>query len=337
MVSSQGKKNCVITTPSSKPSVNTLRNTNPINHLKSSDSANKFTVFHQNIQGLLSKLEELSINILDKDFVNNADVICLSEHFMKLGSDMPQLNNYNLVALYCRHSLERGGVAIYVKNKITYRSLDLSEYCIDQHCEVCGVVICTDFSEITVLSFYRAPAGKISIFLKQLESLLSHLFTKTKDIIILGDFNVNFLIDNMGRNDLSHLMNSFNLTALVDFPTRVTANSVSRIDNIFLDRSRNLNTTVKRILNGLSDHDGQLLTIEGVSPLSKKNSCSKTFRVINTQVINTFCNSLQEVDWDQFELLDNVNEKYNAFLNEFICLFEAAFPKRTAKFKCETG
>jgi hypothetical protein len=51
----------------------------------------------------------------------------------------------------------------------------------------------------------------------------------------------------------------------VHFPTRITNISATSIDNIFIDGSRNY--TIKPHINGLSDHDAQLLILENVVAL----------------------------------------------------------------------
>lgn len=294
------------------------------------DDANKVCIFHQNIQGLRNKLDQLAVNIGDSDILNGAHILCFTEHQMRELINILKLDGYNLAAHYSRKIMEKGGVIMYVRNNLVYNSLDLNKYCIEQHFEVCGVIINANV-EFTVLAVYRAPAGKIDIFFKQLESLLTYVFSKAKTIVILGDFNINFLTDNSNKADFVHIMSTFNLTCVVNFPTRVTDNSKSLIDNIFIDIARSPNLTVNPIINGLSDHDGQVLIISGISPQTKAKSCNMMFRCINTENLISFCNSLQYTDWGPIYNAKNVNDKYNLFLNDFISLFEANFPKKTAQ------
>jgi hypothetical protein len=54
---------------------------------------------------------------------------------------------------------------------------------------------------------------------------------------------------------------SYSLTSIVDFPTRIDKEASSITDNIFIDKSKFDNYTIMPSINGLSDHDAQLLTI----------------------------------------------------------------------------
>ena len=75
-------------------------------------------------------------------------------------------------------------------------------------------------------------------FLKKLENILNSLPVYTVNLIIAGNFNVNFMTDSTNRNHLTCLLTTYNLEYIVTFPTRVVTQSVSAIDNIFLDRSK---------------------------------------------------------------------------------------------------
>ena len=63
------------------------------------------------------------------------------------------------------------------------------------------------------------------------------------------------------KNQLDNLLLSYNLTSIINFPTRVQNTSATAIDNIFIDISQFENYNTTPILNGLSDHDDQLLMI----------------------------------------------------------------------------
>jgi hypothetical protein len=54
-------------------------------------------------------------------------------------------------------------------------------------------------------------------------------------IIICGDFNINYLVNNEKKTRLNAILQSYNLTSLVDFPTRTHLRSSTAIDNIFMD------------------------------------------------------------------------------------------------------
>jgi hypothetical protein len=93
-----------------------------------------------------------------------------------------------------------------------------------------------------------------------------------KEHIMCGDINIDYLIDSDRKSRLDALLKTYNLTSVVNFPTRIQQNSATAIDNIFIDTSKMGNYSVSPIINGLSDHDAQLITILSYNsrPPSKK-------------------------------------------------------------------
>ena len=116
-----------------------------------------------------------------------------------------------------------------------------------------------------MFTFYRATSGNFSCSLFKLDAILQLLYTPTLHIMICGDININFLIENEKKNQLDNLLLSYNLTSNVSFPVRVLNASATAIDNIFIDIFQFESYTVTPIFNGLSDNDAQLLMIKGLS------------------------------------------------------------------------
>lgn len=71
--------------------------------------------------------------------------------------------------------------------------------------------------------------------------------------------NINYLDNTKNKRQLDALLASYGLHSIVDFPTRIKNCSSTAIDNIFIDKHKNPNFTINPLLNGLSDHDAQIL------------------------------------------------------------------------------
>jgi hypothetical protein len=79
--------------------------------------------------------------------------------------------------------------------------------------------------------------------------------------LICDDLNINLF---MKRNDalkLLILMNTFNLTQVVDFPTKIINNNGTLIDTIFVDTAKYDKIKVNPFTNGLSDHGVQIICL----------------------------------------------------------------------------
>ena len=65
-------------------------------------------------------------------------------------------------------------------------------------------------------------------------------------------------------------MNTYNLTQVVDFPTRITNNNGTLIDTIFVDTLLYYKIQIKPLLNGLSVHDAQIIYLHEANRTSAK-------------------------------------------------------------------
>jgi hypothetical protein len=61
---------------------------------------------------------------------------CFSEHHLKqLELEQINLQGYKLGAAYCRKTLLKGGVCIFVPKAYNYLTMDVSKYCSEQDIE----------------------------------------------------------------------------------------------------------------------------------------------------------------------------------------------------------
>jgi hypothetical protein len=118
---------------------------------------------------------------------------------------------------------------------------------------------------------------------------------------------------------------TYNLTSVVNFPTRIQHNSATAIDNIFIDITKAGNYSVSPITNGLSDHDAQIITFHSFNLRPPTKTCM-LFRKINEQTINDFLLKLSHETSDTIFSTDNVNEMFNSFLDSYLKIFYSSFP-----------
>ena len=91
--------------------------------------------------------------------------------------------------------------------------------------------------------------------------ILQKLYHERYNIIICGDINVNYLNDDNRKKQLDAVLQSYNLTSIVTFPTRVDISSCTIIDNFFIDTTSTGKYDIFPFINGLSDHDAQVLIL----------------------------------------------------------------------------
>jgi len=280
------------------------------------------TVYHQNLRGLRGKVMKL----LSQLYPAFPHIICFSEHHMKhLELYRSHFDNYKLGGSYCRTIYEMGGVCIFVQGSLNYIRLDLEKYCQDKDFEVCAVKIHLDTKSVCIIAIYRAPSGNFDLFLSKLDAVLRNLYTATLEYILCGDINIDYLTDSDRKSQLDALLTTYNLTSRVNFPTRIQKNSATAIDNIFIDMSRMGNYTISPLINGLSDHDAQFITLHSYISRPPLNNY-RLIREINDHMINDFLNQLSCETWDNVFSTDDVNIMFNSFLDTYLKMFHSSFP-----------
>ena len=125
-------------------------------------------------------------------------------------------------------------------------------------------------------SIYKYPKQTIPDFLdNQLLPLLEKLSHENKQILMMGEFNIN-LISYKDKNTANFLdtMFSYSYLPLINTCTRVTGHLKALIDNIFYNKPI-LNITAVNISSVISDHLIQFL----IEPSSINAKLEQTFKV----------------------------------------------------------
>ena len=160
-------------------------------------------------------------------------------------------------------------MCIYISKNICFNAINLDQFIKEKDLEICALKQCSLTSSFTVICIYRSPTGDFTYFLNNLESTLNKTCKTSTYIILCGDFNINYLDDNSRKRTLDTLLASFDLFSTVKFSTRIFCQSFTLIDNIFIN-IYNHDFSVHPLINGLSDHDGQIITFFKYSQFSSQ-------------------------------------------------------------------
>jgi hypothetical protein len=126
------------------------------------------------------------------------------------------------------------------------------------------------------------------------------------------------------------LLSSFNLSSIADFPTRIQNNASSAIDNIFIDLRRRGNYTIHPHMNGLSDHDAQILYMNN-TVLHIHSSCTHFVRKFNKASINEFLTQLSYETWDSVFVDQDIDSIITSLLSIYLRIFYSSFAKKLVK------
>jgi hypothetical protein len=149
---------------------------------------------------------------------------------------------------------------------------------------VCAIRLNSVFDKLCILAIYRSPLGNFNTFLTNFDLILHKFFNFKFNFIMCGEINVNYLAESYKINQLNNILQSFNLSSIVNFPTRIGQNSFSAIDSFLIVNSYLNKFDIIPLINGLSGHDAQLLTIP-FAQKHNKDQCMYFKRNINQYTI----------------------------------------------------
>ena len=289
---------------------------------------NALSIFHVNIRSISQNGDSLIhyLDILGHTF----DIIGVTETWLKehnLSSTC--LANYNHVHNY-RPKTKGGGVSIFIKIGMAYElRADLLRM---EDCIECVFIECEYKSKPILFGcVYRPPNTPITHFNIALSAVLDVItINEKKKCYLMGDFNIDILKSSSHdqTNVFIDTMFAYSMIPLINRPTRVTEMSASIIDNIFTN-NLDFDTCLNGILTtDISDHF-PIFHIIKQDPTRKFTKVRVKRKVINEQNVQSFCVSMDKIDWFSSLAGNNAQDAYNAFIRNFTTCSEHAFPTRT--------
>lgn len=273
-----------------------------------------------NIRSLLPSLHELRNLILHNSF----DIFCICESWLHNGID-DNLINIDGYKLYRKDRGYRGGgVCIYASN-----SLNTSLIYTNNNTEQLWISLKKKRENIVIGVSYRPPSQDIEYFLSEFEDVLSIISPDATNIICTGDFNINlYNLNNLHVENLYSVLDEFNLSQIVDSPTRITSTTATLIDLIIILNAENV--LEKGVIDSeVSDH--QLVYCK-VKVYGKHNESKiVTYRNFKNFNYNNFEQDLFNIPFFQIFDFNDIDSKVNFLVYNLIQLFNRHAPIITSK------
>lgn len=290
---------------------------------------------HINVQGVLNKIDELSM-FLNASSTDKVNIVSINEHW--LGCDtihiLDSISGFQVVDYYTRTDLKRGGTALLVRSSAGYNVTprnDLKTYNQDSVFEA-SIIEIENMNSLFV-SLYRVPYyGTYKPFLDRLQNFLSMLATnRHKKVYIATDFNINTLaVDDAHTTGLIDKLRIHGFKLNVFEATRETDRSKTCIDNIITKYGYTCSERVTVYDIGISDHKAILFPIAADILCLKSNTKRRptTYkRKFDGESISNFTKEFGK-EKCMFDPCKSVNENYDAFIGQVLKLFTTLFPKR---------
>ena len=240
-----------------------------------------------------------------------------------------EFNIKNIPGYLAYHTIRKegrsGGVSIYVRDTIS--SFKVEEISLsDVSIELCSVKISLNGDAWYLLGIYRPHSDTIQNFQLSLDSVLNSPLLHNKNCIILGDFNINLLSNDLNVQNFITNMHSYHFIPVITKPTRFPDNSSnpSLIDHIWLNKSCSYSSGI--ILCDVTDHTPTYIRLPNLNySTSETEKIRISFRPVTEEGKVTFERVLADFCWNDLKS-DNVNLFFDSFSKALNDLYCKSFP-----------
>lgn len=289
-----------------------------------------YGILHLNIHSIPNKINDLK-NLLSTIHQQGytIDVILLCETFINnLNKNLCHIEGYNLEEIH-RSNKTRGGVAVYVREHIKYKTrTDISIFH-EGVLETCFIEIENKSNKnIIVGEMYRVPGTDERLFLNEYNKILETINHEHKELILGSDQNLDFLKINTHSNTKSFLdiTLTHGMLPLITRPTRITHQSATLIDNIYITSTLAKSYASAILTTHLSDHLPCLALVS--CHVKRTKECKYIItRKINDTKVNQMNEILNNHDWTPLQYYD-ANHGFNAYYEVVKSTIDSVAPER---------
>ena len=206
-----------------------------------------------------------------------------------------------------------GGVCTYIRSDIPNRRLTDIES-VDLELIVNEVTI--NKERWIIIAAYRPQTTEVNVFLDEMQNVVDRCLTKSTNIIITGDLNLN-LLDMRSESSpgmkLKNFMDIFDCQNMVRDPTCFAGNEPTSIDVIITNNGNKFAKTIA-CNTGLSDHHYMV-----ASALKKHAPCVKntdiTYRSYRNLNVDAFRQDVESIPFSVCNVFDDINDSHCASID----------------------
>ncbi len=279
-------------------------------------------MYYCNARSILPKFDELSaINSL-----HSPDIICIVESWLSPDISDSELSLPGFSIFRRDRNRHGGGILVYVKSTL---SPSIISYSSSSLIELLLLSVKPKHFSFTLAVFYRPPSSSHALDTLQnvLESLPHSILL---NLILLGDFNVDYTSPSPALNQINALSDLFSLDQIVSHPTHFSpSGSPSLIDLVLISPS--FSPSSCNILPPISnsDHRSILFSLP-VSPVSSPSSSSPYRRVwlYESADFSITSNFLSNIPWSSILSSSDVNSAWLTFKFTFLRIIHLTIPSK---------
>ena len=160
--------------------------------------------------------------------------------------------------------------------------------------------------------------------MNKFENQITNAYLEGCQLSVMGDFNIDLLVNNTSSKSWLHLNENFQLHQLINEPTRVTLNSATLVDHAFTSSSAKVRA-VKVPKIGLSDHYPTCG--------SKHYHTSIKYRSFKYFDQIKFLDDLNRCQWSSIEEKNEIDTNLDIWYNLFVGIIDKHLPMKTKRLK----
>ena len=186
-----------------------------------------------NINSLFKHIDET--RILKKD--NNFDILAINETKLDQFDSDSFINISVYTCIRKNRNKDGGGVCIYIRDTIDFkRKLSFEQGDLEM---ISIKVSKPNTSPFLLTTWYRPPKSSHELF-HQFETFLKKADSEYNEYYVLGDVHYDLMAANLEAHTLKliDILDIYQLTQLIDEPTRVTENSKTLIDHVITNSTK---------------------------------------------------------------------------------------------------
>lgn len=270
-------------------------------------SSMNFNLVYQNIRSIRKNLDKLLVYIgsgnLQPQIIGLSEIWIYDNEVANYG-----VKGYDLFTS-CLHDKRSGGVAVYAHSSLNCKQFNL----LFQTFNAVGLTFFINSKLVCIICIYRLGYTDISSFIDEFSGLLEGL--SHSNLIIMGDFNIDFLKQNAMLDRLLILLSEHGLDNILE-PTRITNTTATCIDNVLHRFDQRYFPVVSYSVLDLKISDHCLIEIKITGTFNIKSNSRRTFEVLQIDFNKLKELLLYEVWTDVYSCLD-ASKAYDNFIKIF--------------------
>ena len=282
------------------------------------------STYFQNIDGNKSNFDQFTTELAELDHEFSAIGIA-ETNTNPQNKNLFKIDNYTACYQNTLGNKKKGsGIALYVNNKHSYSECKMLSKC-TEHIESLFIEITNTDQPIMIGIIYRPPSGNTATFNSEMNELLCNI--KCKNVIILGDFNINMHnLQNPNNQEFEEIIITQGYYPTISIATHKKPHCQSTcIDNIITNSIKNLLVT-GTIPNHVSHHVPIFAIFSITSIITKETDKITIHYEYSKKNLQNLCDQLS----DKFKNSENFQD-FEGFHSNFQNCVEKTCKLKTPK------